>query len=1264
MANTATLSILIQAKDYASQALKTITKSVNTLETAVDKTNKKFNQFKQNFDDIARYVKYALGAITATGTAIVAFSKDTEKAMANASTMFGVTAKEFEKQLGNKITTIAQKYGFSLKSMWEATYALGSAGIELKDVPAVLEQVAKASVAGATDVETAFTGAIKQIKGFGLNMQDLTKVYAVQFQAVKYGLLNYEQLAQYIPEISASARSLGENWISATATFATLTKYMPDASQAANALQNAYDELTQKSEQLTKAGIKLYENGKFIGFVNVLKQLRNQLKGKTNEEVANFINQLQLSDTARQAIVNLINNFDDLENITNLVTDDVSALNEMFIKQTSTLEFQIRKLLVVLDNLKQTIYNAFKGVLGVWIEKAIRWFQGLAKWIDENKDKFVALITAVTKLLIAIVIFNMMLNVLSKLGSVVSALVNPFTWLFGILVAWFASLDKAKRIEVIQAIINGIGNAIKWLGKQFKLIQEQGFFKWLIGLLGGALKAVLNFAINATVTSFEWLAGKTVEGFMALIEFFAWLARTTISGFAAIIEFFNPIFKKVIEGFTAVIQFFNWIAKKMINGFTATIEFFVWIADKVIDGFLVVANFVEYAFEKSFEAVVYFLENLDKISAWILNGAITVTIDFLENLSKISSWILNNLIEIAAKITFTYIALYDWIVSGVRDLVVNVAFNIAEGAKKIWNFFSDLIVNAWKKTIQFTIDLIKGKNEFEETKPVNPEAPKEIGSNPYIITGETTTSLTGSAISTTTLATDKALSFGQYALRMGAIFGGIGAGVLTSSALSATFMEQALKYALLGAGFAEGGYTGNGGKYDVAGIVHKGEYVIPAWLVEKYPQLISILEQKRIKGYADGGSVATTISSFLGGDVLGEIGTNVKTVADIIPEIINYISNYIPEVKENQDLITETLNKMLGIQEGNDKTQKSMLQQLTEDLKLAQTLYPETKAYYDFEKGQAGFLTQIFKGGFDVLTGSIGNVGGIIGEGIAKTSFGQAVINGVKKTENWVANKASGFASGAGNVLGELGNQISGDAIFGPILNGLSNMFSGLFGMLGSLFGPIIQAVMSLSNVVALLNPINTIVESLMAVIGPLINGALQPFVNILKALGQMLGTLLVPILQPLFAGLQAFGAVLTWIYNAVLVPIGRGFYIVFGMIASAFNWLYNIVSDVIKGLTFGVVDIGKRTVKSMGQIIKEANEKIAKVDLNVEQNVENSYQSQYTSTVQRSAPEVVNQTIIVNANDSFIFDSESSFKEWLAKAAQELFDNGTLKFA
>lgn len=57
--------------------------------------------------------------------------------------------------------------------------------------------------------------------------------------------------------------------------------------------------------------------------------------------------------------------------------------------------------------------------------------------------------------------------------------------------------------------------------------------------------------------------------------------------------------------------------------------------------------------------------------------------------------------------------------------------------------------------------------------------------------------------------------------------------------------------------FAEGGYTGPGGKYDVAGVVHKDEYVVPKHIVHnpKYSGHVAVLEQARLKGYYDGGMV-------------------------------------------------------------------------------------------------------------------------------------------------------------------------------------------------------------------------------------------------------------------------------------------------------------------------------------------------------------------------------------------------------------------------
>jgi len=61
-------------------------------------------------------------------------------------------------------------------------------------------------------------------------------------------------------------------------------------------------------------------------------------------------------------------------------------------------------------------------------------------------------------------------------------------------------------------------------------------------------------------------------------------------------------------------------------------------------------------------------------------------------------------------------------------------------------------------------------------------------------------------------------------------------------------------------GWADGGYTGDGGKHDVAGVVHRGEWVVPQSVVKK-PGMLSFLNQLTYgNGYAEGGLVGGSVA--------------------------------------------------------------------------------------------------------------------------------------------------------------------------------------------------------------------------------------------------------------------------------------------------------------------------------------------------------------------------------------------------------------------
>lgn len=87
---------------------------------------------------------------------------------------------------------------------------------------------------------------------------------------------------------------------------------------------------------------------------------------------------------------------------------------------------------------------------------------------------------------------------------------------------------------------------------------------------------------------------------------------------------------------------------------------------------------------------------------------------------------------------------------------------------------------------------------------------------------------------------------------------------VASPALGAAFAALAVAQGLAnvaainGVEFYDGGFTGSGGKYQPAGIVHKGEYVTPQHVMKNPAAAphISALESMRLKGYADGGFVA------------------------------------------------------------------------------------------------------------------------------------------------------------------------------------------------------------------------------------------------------------------------------------------------------------------------------------------------------------------------------------------------------------------------
>lgn len=179
----------------------------------------------------------------------------------------------------------------------------------------------------------------------------------------------------------------------------------------------------------------------------------------------------------------------------------------------------------------------------------------------------------------------------------------------------------------------------------------------------------------------------------------------------------------------------------------------------------------------------------------------------------------------------------------IKDFGMSIAQNFVQvGARMVADWiYQHTIMLAWSKLFHTTDTVQTVASEGAKTTAVAAGATARTGSN----MGEAMSWLGKAAIQAM-----NAMASIPYV------------GPVLAVAAAAAIIAAGVK--LMSGGFAAGGYTGDGGKYEPAGVVHRGEYVIPAWQVDRIglpniaPALATLSAGAEISaGYASGGPVAS-----------------------------------------------------------------------------------------------------------------------------------------------------------------------------------------------------------------------------------------------------------------------------------------------------------------------------------------------------------------------------------------------------------------------
>ena len=218
-------------------------------------------------------------------------------------------------------------------------------------------------------------------------------------------------------------------------------------------------------------------------------------------------------------------------------------------------------------------------------------------------------------------------------------------------------------------------------------------------------------------------------------------------------------------------------------------------------------------------------------------------------------------------------------------------------------------------------------------------------------------------------------------------------------------------------------------------------------------------------------------------------------------------------------------------------------------------------------------------------------ISSIFKSGDKSRGFFQSIGDGFKADFSVISNAFQSSYEGISKTIGNTFSHIpSISDMFNGVKDGLSNayqfslkgMSGGLSGGIGSILPGVLKAfkglgkllpsiltsVLSLSSVAQLLSPLQTILTSVMDVIGPVINSILSPLVGILKVIGKTLGAVLIPVLQLITPIITLISKVFIWSYNTIIRPIMNGIITIFNMVYNAHLAMFNGIVKVLSAIS------------------------------------------------------------------------------------------------
>lgn len=233
---TVDIRYLLNSDEFARESARIDAEIRGTERTTVSAVSQMDGDFKRLAKTVGQ-----LGiatALAAAGREVFNFSRNFASKMAEVVTL----SDEIETNLDSykaKVIALTRSIPVMADESAAALYQIVSAGHDGADGMTILEQSAKAAVAGVTETATAADGITSMLNAYQKSASDAESVSDMMFTTVRLGKTTFGELAASIAQVTPTAAAYGVEMDQVLAAIATLTKSGVPTAQAVTQIRQA-----------------------------------------------------------------------------------------------------------------------------------------------------------------------------------------------------------------------------------------------------------------------------------------------------------------------------------------------------------------------------------------------------------------------------------------------------------------------------------------------------------------------------------------------------------------------------------------------------------------------------------------------------------------------------------------------------------------------------------------------------------------------------------------------------------------------------------------------------------------------------------------------------------------------------------------------------------------------------------------------------------------------------------------------------------------